>query len=116
LPAEFFIPEGTLIEVVRIDLPGSIECHRWPGGPSMLNSNGSMLGCAPKTCPRTGTTCVLVLRPLTPSRFARNRVRNEGQLVMIDVPNRRAAQGQTRASRSRSQPSRMHEAQVGNGL
>jgi hypothetical protein len=31
LVIEFFDPEGTLIEVVRIDLPGSIECHRWQG-------------------------------------------------------------------------------------
>ena len=31
LVIEFFDAEGTLIEVVRIDLPGSIECHRWPG-------------------------------------------------------------------------------------
>ena len=31
LVIEFFDPEGTLIEVVRIDLPGAIECHRWPG-------------------------------------------------------------------------------------
>ncbi|WP_157237371.1 hypothetical protein [Promicromonospora sukumoe] len=32
LVIEFFDAEGTLIEIVRIDLPGSIECHRWPGG------------------------------------------------------------------------------------
>ena len=31
LVIEFFDSEGTLIEVVRVDLPGSIECHRWPG-------------------------------------------------------------------------------------
>jgi hypothetical protein len=31
LVIELFDPEGTLIEVVRIDLPGSIESHRWPG-------------------------------------------------------------------------------------
>ena len=31
LVIEFFDCEGTLIEVVRVDLPGSIECHRWPG-------------------------------------------------------------------------------------
>lgn len=31
LVIEFFDSEDTLIEVVRIDLPGDIECHRWPG-------------------------------------------------------------------------------------
>jgi hypothetical protein len=31
LVIEFFDSEGTLIEVVRIDVPGAIECHRWPG-------------------------------------------------------------------------------------
>lgn len=31
LVIEFFDAEGTLIEVVRVDLPGSIECHLWPG-------------------------------------------------------------------------------------
>lgn len=31
LVIEFFDSEDTLIEVVRIDLPGSIECHLWPG-------------------------------------------------------------------------------------
>ncbi len=31
LVIEFFDTEGALIEVIRIDLPESIECHRWPG-------------------------------------------------------------------------------------
>jgi hypothetical protein len=31
LVIEFFDPEGTLIEAVRIDLPSGVECHRWPG-------------------------------------------------------------------------------------
>lgn len=31
LVIEFFDSEGTLIEVVRIDLPSGVECHRWPG-------------------------------------------------------------------------------------
>jgi hypothetical protein len=35
LVIEFFDSEGTLIEVVRIDLPGGIECHRWPGAATL---------------------------------------------------------------------------------
>lgn len=31
LVIEFFDSEGTLIEVVRVDVPGAVECHRWPG-------------------------------------------------------------------------------------